>query len=65
MTIDSGRADTACEAFQSILPKLIESGTDLYIHPHLQSCGLCRALIVDLDRIAEESRNRPGKQGTS
>jgi hypothetical protein len=45
-----------CEAFQAQLPELIGSGEDVSAHPHLQSCELCRALLADLETIAEAAR---------
>jgi predicted anti-sigma-YlaC factor YlaD len=44
----------SCEEFQALVPELIAAGS-VYTHPHLQNCDLCRALIVDLDMIAEEA----------
>jgi predicted anti-sigma-YlaC factor YlaD len=35
---------------------LIESSGNLNGHPHLQTCELCRALLVDLQTIAEAAR---------
>jgi predicted anti-sigma-YlaC factor YlaD len=35
---------------------LIGSGADLQDHPHLQNCDLCRALLNDLETIAEAAR---------
>ncbi len=46
----------SCEAFQSQLPELIASGEDVSGHPHLQTCELCRALLADLETIAEAAR---------
>lgn len=46
----------ACHEFQEQLPELIGSGRDLGSHPHVQSCELCRALIRDLETIAEAAR---------
>ncbi len=46
-----------CAAFQAQLPDLIGSGADLSTHPHIQSCELCRALLADLETIAEAARN--------
>jgi hypothetical protein len=46
----------SCEAFQSQLPELIGSGENAAAHPHLQSCELCRALLADLETIAEAAR---------
>ena len=45
-----------CAAFQAQLPELIGSGENLADHPHLQSCELCRALLKDLETIAEAAR---------
>ncbi len=51
--------DTAklnCEAFQAQLPELIGSGENAAAHPHVQDCELCRALLADLETIAEAAR---------
>jgi hypothetical protein len=45
-----------CASFQAQLPELIGSGEDVASNPHLQSCGLCRALLTDLETIAEAAR---------
>ena len=45
-----------CADFQSQLPELIGSGEDIADHPHLQNCELCRALLADLETIAEAAR---------
>jgi hypothetical protein len=45
-----------CAEFQAQLPELIGSGVDIGDHPHLQSCDLCRALLADLETIAEAAR---------
>jgi hypothetical protein len=45
-----------CEEFQAQLPDLIGSGQKIVDHPHLQSCNLCRALLADLDAIAQAAR---------
>jgi hypothetical protein len=45
-----------CEEFQAQLPDLIGSGQKILDHPHLQSCNLCRALLADLDAIAQAAR---------
>jgi hypothetical protein len=54
MTEDAN--NLACRQFQAQLPELIGSGEDLAAHPHLQHCALCRALLVDLNTIAETAR---------
>jgi len=46
----------SCVEFQAGLPDLIGSGQDAGTHPHLQSCELCRALLADLETIAQAAR---------
>lgn len=46
----------SCEEFQAQLADLIGSGADAASHPHVQSCPLCRALLSDLETIAEAAR---------
>jgi len=46
-----------CSEFQARLPKLIGSGENLAHHPHLQGCELCRALLADLETIAQAARS--------
>lgn len=45
-----------CAEFQGQLPELISSGEDAAAHPHLQNCEICRALLADLETIAEAAR---------
>jgi hypothetical protein len=45
-----------CEEFQSQMAELIGSGEDVGLHPHVQSCTLCRALLNELEIIAEAAR---------
>jgi predicted anti-sigma-YlaC factor YlaD len=45
-----------CEQFQNQLPELLGSGTVVAEHAHLQQCELCRALLADLETIAEAAR---------
>lgn len=45
-----------CEEFQAKMPELIGTGEDISSHPHVQSCALCRALLNDLETIAEAAR---------
>ena len=49
-------AKMSCEEFQAQLPELIASGVDVAAHPHLQGCDRCRALLADLETIAEAAR---------
>lgn len=46
----------SCAEFQARLPELIASGANAADHDHLQSCDLCRALLADLETIAEAAR---------
>ena len=50
------RNPETCAAFQAQLPELIGSGKAIADHPHIQSCELCRALLADLETIAEAAR---------
>jgi hypothetical protein len=45
-----------CAEFQAQLPELIGSGENASAHPHVRSCELCRALLADLETIAEAAR---------
>ena len=45
-----------CQEFQALMPELIGSGENASAHPHMQSCALCRALLADLETIAEAAR---------
>jgi hypothetical protein len=45
-----------CDEFQSNLPYIIGSGKKISEHSHVQSCELCRALLADLDVIAQAAR---------
>ena len=54
MTDDPGKM--SCAEFQAHMPELIASGADLSNDEHLKSCELCRALLDDLETIAEAAR---------
>lgn len=45
-----------CEQFQSQLADLIGSGEDASLHPHLLTCDNCRALLADLQTIADAAK---------
>jgi hypothetical protein len=45
-----------CAQFQAQLPDLIGSGENIAMHPHIQSCQRCSALLADLETIAEAAR---------
>jgi hypothetical protein len=46
----------SCAEFQAQLSELIGSGEDVSAHPHVQDCDRCRALLADLQTIAEAAR---------
>jgi hypothetical protein len=46
----------ACAAFQRQLPELIASGENIANHPHFKECNLCRALLAELETIADAAR---------
>jgi hypothetical protein len=48
--------EMSCAEFQAQLPELIGTGVDASTHPHILSCELCRALLADLETIAEAAR---------
>ena len=48
--------EMSCAEFQAHLPELIGAGEDLSNHPHLRSCELCRALLSELQTIADAAR---------
>ena len=50
------RNTMSCEEFQAQLAELIGSGADASSHPHVLSCSNCRALLADLETIAEAAR---------
>ncbi len=50
------RGKMSCEEFQAQLSELIGSGEDISAHPHVQDCDRCRALLADLETIAEAAR---------
>jgi hypothetical protein len=46
-----------CAEFQALLPELLDSPNSLSQHPHLQHCDNCRALLTNLESIAEAVRH--------
>ncbi len=48
--------DMSCDDFQDQLADLIASGEEISNHPHLKACPRCRALLADLQTIAEAAR---------
>jgi hypothetical protein len=51
------RSKLSCAAFQAQLPELIGSGEKVAVHPHIRNCARCRALLADLETIAEAARH--------
>jgi len=45
-----------CEQFQAQLADLIGTGGNVGEHPHLQTCENCRALLADLQTIADAAK---------
>jgi hypothetical protein len=54
--MNNGHTKMTCAEFQAKLPELIGSGANVADHEHLQTCELCRALLADLETIAEAAR---------
>jgi hypothetical protein len=54
--MSNNQVKLSCAEFQAQLSELIGSGEDAASHPHLQSCERCRALLADLQTIAEAAR---------
>lgn len=52
---DNAKKD--CAEFQAHLPELIASGQDVSQDPHIRRCELCRALLADLETIAQAARD--------
>ena len=46
----------SCAEFQDHMAELIGSGEDLTAHPHLKDCADCRALLAELNAIADAAR---------
>ena len=53
----------SCAEFQAQLSEMIGSGEDVSAHPHVQDCELCRALLADLETIAEAARQLVPERG--
>jgi hypothetical protein len=50
------RGSMSCADFQKQLPKMVSAGENAGAHPHLQACERCRALVAELEMIAEAAR---------
>ncbi len=55
--MSSSRNNMSCAEFQAQLPDLYASGVNVNNHPHMQSCELCRALVAELETIAQAARD--------
>lgn len=55
--MSSLRNEMSCAEFQAHLPEFIGSGRDVSSDPHIQNCDLCRALLADLETIAQAARD--------
>jgi hypothetical protein len=56
MTAPRDDQNMTCEEFHKLMPELIGSGDDIHLHPHIQSCELCRAFLADLEAIRDAAR---------
>jgi hypothetical protein len=48
--------DVECAQFQALMPERIGAGEDLQGFEHMLTCERCRALVRDLEYIAEAAR---------
>ena len=49
-------SEAECASFQAQMPERIGAGEDLQSNPHMLTCERCRALVRDLEYIAEAAR---------
>jgi hypothetical protein len=54
MSVDPN--NMTCQEFQEQMADLIGSGENVDNHPHLQTCANCRALLADLQTIADAAK---------
>lgn len=54
--MNGNRNTLSCVEFQAQMAELIGTGEDLAAHPHLKDCEDCRALLADLQTIADAAR---------
>lgn len=50
------REEMTCQEFQAQMAEIVGSGVDVSSHPHLQTCENCRALLNDLQTIADAAK---------
>jgi len=53
----SDRTNDECAAFQASMADLIGDGEDLHEQPHMATCERCRALVLELQAIADAARD--------
>jgi len=57
MTNEHESAAVGCEKFQaSLAERFAKDEKEVYRDPHLKTCSLCRAMVMDLEKIAEAAR---------
>jgi hypothetical protein len=54
--MNNNSSKMSCADFQDRMAELIGSGEDLTEHPHLKDCADCRALLAELQTIADAAR---------
>ena len=54
--MNNNSSKMSCADFQDRMAELIGSGEDLTAHPHLKDCADCRALLAELQTIADAAR---------
>jgi predicted anti-sigma-YlaC factor YlaD len=57
MTEDAN--NLSCAAFQAQLAELSGAGAYIAVQSHIQKCERCRALLADLEAIANAARHLP------
>jgi hypothetical protein len=53
----SDQANIECAAFQASMAERIGEGEDLQSNPHMLTCERCRALVRELEQIADAVRS--------
>ena len=54
--LDIDQVDRECAHFQASMAERIMAGEDLQQNPHMLTCERCRALVGELEAIAEVAR---------
>jgi hypothetical protein len=54
--MNNNSSKMGCADFQDRMAELIGSGEDMTAHPHLKDCADCRALLAELQTIADAAR---------